>query len=119
MVQQQAESLSSPAKARYVYVWEFRVAPERKQEFVAAYGPSGAWSQLFRKAAGYVETLLLQDQSIPGRFLTVDRWSSESAHEAFLVQFGAEYKALDLACEALTQHESSLGSYWELIHPEV
>ena len=119
MVQQRAESLSSPAKARYVYVWEFRVTPERERELVAAYGPSGAWSQLFRKATGYVETLLLQDQSIPGRFLTIDRWSSESAHEAFLAQFGAEYKAFDLAYEALTQHESSLGSYWELIPPEV
>ena len=118
MAKQSVEALRNPAK-RYVYVWEFRVSPEREQEFVAAYGPSGAWSQLFRRAAGYVETLLLQDQSIAGRFLTIDRWSSQSAHEAFLRQFGAEYKALDLACEALTQHEQNLGSYCELIHPEV
>ena len=102
-----------------MYVWEFKVLPEREQQFLAAYGPSGAWSLLFRKSAGYVETLLLQDQEIPGRFLTIDRWSSQSAHDAFLAQFRAEYEALDRACESLTQHESNLGSYWELINPAV
>lgn len=109
MIQQTAE--------RYVYVWEFVVAPGREQEFLAAYGPSGAWSVLFRKAPGYIETLLLQDHACPGRFLTIDRWSSQSAHDAFLVRFHAEYEALDRACEALTQHESSLGSYRELVDP--
>jgi quinol monooxygenase YgiN len=118
MVQRTAEP-SQPPVGRYVYVWEFQVAPERKQEFLAAYGPSGAWSLLFRRATGYVETLLLQDQAHPGRFLTIDRWSSQSARDAFLAEFHAEYEALDRACESLTQHESSLGSYWELIHPAV
>jgi len=118
MVQQPAESPGSPVTARYVYVWEFRVAPEREPEFVAAYGPAGTWAQMFRKAAGYIETLLLQDRSVPGRFLTIDRWSDEAAHERFVAQFRDEYRALDLACEPLTQHETSLGSYWEHIHPE-
>jgi hypothetical protein len=53
MVQQPAEPMQHPA-ARYVYVWEFRVALGREQEFLAAYGPSGAWSQLFQRAVGYV-----------------------------------------------------------------
>jgi quinol monooxygenase YgiN len=115
MVQPPDKPSQQPARG-YVYVWEFKVAPEREQEFLAAYGPSGAWSSLFQKAAaGYVETLLLQDQSVPGRFVTVDRWHSQDAHEAFLAKFRAEYEALDLACEPLTQHEASLGSYWELI----
>jgi quinol monooxygenase YgiN len=102
---------------RYVYVWEFKVLPEREQEFLAAYGSSGAWSRLFRKAAGYVGTLLLQDRAVPARFLTIDRWSSHSAHDTFLAGFSAEYEALDRACASLTQYESSLGSYWEVIHP--
>ena len=99
---------------RFVYVWEFRVSPGREQEFVAAYGPSGAWARLFRKADGYVETLLLRDQSVPGRLLTIDRWSGQDAHAAFLAEFRTEYDALDRACEPLTERESSLGSYWEL-----
>jgi len=116
MVQQPAERIQQPA-TRYVYVWEFKVAPWREQQFLAAYGPSGAWSQLFQRAAGHVEMLLLHDQSVPGRFLTIDRWSSQGAHDAFLAEFSAEYEALDRACESLTRHESSLGSYWELVHP--
>ena len=99
---------------RFVHLWEFRVSPEREQEFLAAYGPSGAWARLFREADGYVETLLLRDQSAPGRFLTVDRWASQDAHEVFLARFRAEYEALDRACESLTAQETSLGSYWEL-----
>ena len=55
--------------------------------------------------------LLLRDQAAPGRFLTIDRWSSADAHDAFRASFRAEYEALDRACEALTQHEASLGAY--------
>jgi quinol monooxygenase YgiN len=114
------ESIDTAAGAgprRYAYAWAFEVVPGREQEFLAAYGPSGAWSQLFRRAAGYIETLLLQDQSVPGRFLTVDRWSSQSARDAFLATFRSEYDALDHACESLTQNETSLGSYWEVVGP--
>ena len=87
--------------------------PEREQEFLAAYGPTGAWSQLFGRAEGYVETLLLRDRSFPGRFLTIDRWSSENHRDAFMAEFRAEYDALDRACASLTEHEASLGSYLE------
>jgi quinol monooxygenase YgiN len=110
-------ALAGPADRRYVYVWAFEVAPGREPEFLSAYSPSGAWSQLFQRAAGYLETLLLQDQSVPGRFLTVDRWRSQSDRDAFLARFRAEYDALDHACESLTQKETSLGSYWEVVGP--
>jgi|GEM_PF-332379 quinol monooxygenase YgiN len=116
MDQDRAATVQQPT-GRYVYLWEFKVLPEREQEFLAAYGPSGAWSRLFRKAAGYVETLLLQDRAVPARFLTIDRWVSQRAHDAFLVEFRAEYEALDRTCESLTEYESSLGSYWELVDP--
>ena len=101
------------SEIRYVYAWEFRVAPEREADFVAAYGPDGAWAALFRRADGYLETLLLQDREIPGRFVTIDRWASQAAHDAFVAAFRKEYDALDRACEALTDDEANLGSYAE------
>lgn len=99
---------------RYVYVWEFLVASNREQEFLAAYGPSGAWAALFSRAPGYVGTLLLRDQTTPDRFLTIDRWTSADAYDAFRSGFREAYDALDRACEALTRHEAPLGAYWEI-----
>lgn len=111
---QAAITTQQPTDRRYVYVWAFKVAPEHELEFLAAYGPFGTWSELFRRSSGYIETLLLQDQSVPGRYITVDRWSSERAHDDFVAEFGSEYAALDNAFESFTQEETSLGSYWEV-----
>ncbi len=101
----------------YVYIWEFEVAPHKQAEFLRTYGPVGSWSALFRQASGYLGTLLLNDQVNPRRYLTVDRWTSAQAHDAFLAKFRAEYEELDRACENLTSHEASLGSYWEHTEP--
>jgi heme-degrading monooxygenase HmoA len=102
---------------RYVYVWEFIVAPQDREKFRAAYGPSGAWSALFSRSSGFLGTLLLQDQANPDRFLTVDRWISMDAHahDAFIAEARAEYERVDRACETLTQREASLGSFWEVV----
>jgi heme-degrading monooxygenase HmoA len=102
---------------RYVYIWEFEVAPHKQAEFLHAYGPAGLWTALFRRASGYLGTLLLNDQVNPRRYLTVDRWTSTEAHDAFLEKFRAEYEELDRACENLTSHDASLGSYWEHTEP--
>jgi quinol monooxygenase YgiN len=112
MIEQPVES-PGHVPERYVCVWEFHVSPAREKEFVALYGPSGEWAQLFRQAEGYIETLLLRDQQVPGRFLTVDRWRSQRAHDMFLASFGWEYEALDRRCASLTEYEANLGSYWE------
>ncbi len=105
-----------PAR-RHVHVWEYTVPAAQVPAFVATYGPDGAWAALFRRAEGYLETLLLQDPAQPGRYLTIDRWASAAAYDAFRARFGAEYEALDRACEALTEHEASLGTYGELAGP--
>lgn len=99
--------------ARYTYVWEFQVSPDNEAGFVRHYGPGGSWVELFRRAPGHLETLLLKDQSVPGRYLTVDRWVSASAFESFRRQFSEEFAELDRACEALTHSEKSLGAFLE------
>jgi heme-degrading monooxygenase HmoA len=98
--------------AGYTYVWEFHVAPERIEAFQAAYGPSGDWASLFRRASGYLRTELLRDVARPGRFLTIDYWESAAAWREFRARFAAEYEALDARCAELTISETEVG-HWE------
>jgi len=97
----------------YSYVWEFLVAPDCVDEFERHYNPNGTWASLFRRSPGYIETLLLADRSVPGRFLTVDRWRDEASHTTFQSKFGAEYSALDSECARLTTGESLVGIFRE------
>ena len=98
----------------FVYVWEFVVDDARRVEFERHYGPRGTWAALFARAHGYLGTELLRDETTPGRYLTLDRWSSASAYRAFREQSAAAYAALDEECEALTRSERALGSFTEI-----
>lgn len=96
----------------YIIIWEYRVKPERVAEFEEVYAANGAWAQLFKKEAGYLATELLNDPNEAYRYITIDRWKSSQDYEAFLLQWEAEYAALDTQCEHLTEQESLLGK-WE------
>ena len=45
------------------------------------------------------------------RFLTIDRWRDAAALAAFKAAFRAEYQALDLRGEELTESERHLGDF--------
>jgi len=96
----------------YIIIWEYHIEPESRAEFVKTYSPHGDWAELFKKGGGYAGTELLQDESNPQRYLTIDRWESMEEYETFLSQWEEEYKALDAQCEGLTESESLLGK-WE------
>ena len=102
----------------YAIVWEFRPRAGREGDFERAYGPEGDWALLFRRGEGYLGTELLRESGDPAgpRYLTIDRWASREAHEAFLRAHRAEYEALDRACEGVTDRESSLGCF-ESVEP--
>ena len=95
----------------FVVVWQFEVAEDKTTAFEAAYGPDGAWAQLFRHSPSYLGTELLRDAYVPGAFLTIDRWTSESDFRAFRKQNDAEYEKLDRECDALTSREMRIGAY--------
>lgn len=95
----------------YISIWEFTVPPETTTAFVAAYGPTGTWAQLFRKAPGYRGTELYRDRAVPTRFVTLDFWMTPEAFTSFRQAFAAEYEALDQASECLTSRERSLGAF--------
>jgi heme-degrading monooxygenase HmoA len=103
--------MKTAVPAGHVLVWEFLVRAGAEADFEAAYGPAGAWAQLFGRADGYLGTELLRDPARRGRYLTIDRWASSADHARFLARHGAEYAALDARCEAWTEEEVALGAW--------
>jgi len=104
------------AGAGYLVIWEFLVKREARLAFEETYGPEGAWVQLFRRSPEYIGTQLLRDLSRPGRYLTLDRWTSRNALVRFKHDHKSAYAELDQQCEALTEHEILLGEF-ELCGP--
>lgn len=95
----------------YLIVWEFRVKPGQESGFEQVYGPEGAWAQFFRRGEGYLGTELVQDIKEPGRYLTLDLWTSRLAYEHFHKQNVVEYQAIGRHCEAMTEREVELGRF--------
>lgn len=103
---------------RITVIWEFQVKPESISAFEKIYGPEGAWAQLFRQSADYLGTELLHGLSRPGRYLTLDHWTSREALQRFKQDHHAAYTALDKQCESLTEHEALLGEFESLTAPD-
>jgi heme-degrading monooxygenase HmoA len=97
--------------ARFTYLWEFRVAPSALAQFEFEYGQRGSWVSLFRTAPGYIETILLHDNADPLRYVTVDRWESEDAHNAFRSAHLKQYQEIDRRCQGYTTSERELGEF--------
>jgi len=89
----------------YRIVWQFDAEPDRVAEFEREYGRDGVWARLFRAGEGYLGTELFRSLDHPARFVTVDRWSSRAAYDAFRVAREQEYAAVDTRCERLTRAE--------------
>lgn len=95
----------------FVVVWQFEIAEEKIVDFEGAYGPDGAWAQLFRSSPEYLGTELLRDAYVSGVYLTIDRWASDEAFRSFRKDHDSEYEKLDRACDALTSRETRIGAY--------
>jgi heme-degrading monooxygenase HmoA len=94
-----------------VLLWSFEVAAAQAADFERVYGADGEWARLFARSPEYRGTELLHDALRPGRYLTIDRWTSAAAYESFKQQWKAEYDALDRRCESLTASETPLGAF--------
>ena len=95
----------------FVIVWQFDVAEEKIVDFEAAYGPQGSWASLFARSPEHMGTELLKDAYVPGRYLTVDRWTSEDAFRSFRAAHDSDYEALDRACDSVTASETRIGAF--------
>lgn len=94
----------------YVRVWQYDVPAERVPEFERVYGPEGAWARLFAASPGFVSTELFADVAVPGRYLSVDRFTSLAAWEQFLADHGPAYADLGRSTEGLTLTNQELAS---------
>jgi hypothetical protein len=97
----------------YAYLWEFQVRRGREAEFERHYAAGGTWAQLFHRSPSYIETLLLKDSTVAGRYVTLDRWRDEAGYREFRSAFAQAYAKLDEECEQLTVAERSLGTFSE------
>jgi len=95
----------------FVIIWQYQAKADRVSEFEKIHASDGAWAELFQKAEGFLGTELVRHHENPTRFLTIDRWTSRQAHEAFLTEWKQAYQALDAQCEGLTEKERLLGGY--------
>lgn len=92
----------------YVIVWTYDVPAEQTDAFIAAYGSDGDWAKLFAKGAGFIGVELCRDGGV---FLTIDRWRSEDAFNAFQAAFGEAYRALDVKLAHLTRSQTRIGAF--------
>jgi hypothetical protein len=91
--------------------WEFRVRAGLHRRFEEMYGPAGAWATLFARDPAYLRTELQRDLREPGRHLTLDYWTSESAYDQFHARYQSEYDEIDRQCENLTDGEKLVGRF--------
>jgi heme-degrading monooxygenase HmoA len=89
----------------FVVVWRYRVPAASVAAFERAYGPDGAWVELFQRHAGFLGTELVRGDE-PGTYLSIDRWTSAAAYEACLRDAKDEYRRLDAVFAALTDEEA-------------
>lgn len=92
----------------YVIVWKYEVLADRELDFRVAYGPDGDWARLFVKHHGYVGTELISTDE-PCQYLTIDRWESAQAFDAYMGRDRDEYRRLDQQFEAFTVSEQLVG----------
>jgi len=101
-------------KTMYVIIWEYQVKASREHDFEKYYAPNGVWAKLFRRAAGYLNSELIRDPKHPRRYVTIDRWISAEAYDAFRAKWKDDYDALDTHCGNLMERESLLGTFTEM-----
>jgi heme-degrading monooxygenase HmoA len=95
----------------FAILWQFDIAEDKIAGFEAAYGHDGSWAKLFSLSPDYLGTELLKDAYVPGRYVTVDRWSNEEAFRAFRATHDPDYEILDRACDSLTAAETRIGAF--------
>jgi heme-degrading monooxygenase HmoA len=100
-------------------VWEFVVKEDARGRFELAFGPGGAWSNLFGRSPGFRGTTLLRDTKNPRRYLLIDLWETAAQREQVLAERQAEYANLDAAFVDWTEARTEVGIFGVLAEATV
>ena len=92
-------------------VWEFVVKKEARGQFELAYGPGGAWSNLFAQHPGFRGTTLLRDTVNPRRYLAIELWDTEARRAQALVERKEDYAGLEAAFSDWTESRTEVGVF--------
>lgn len=92
----------------YVILWTYDVPVEATDDFIAAYDADGDWAELFAKGAGFMGVEVYRDGQ---SFVSIDRWSSKEAFEAFQSAFGDQYRSLDAKLAHLSRSQTRVGAF--------
>ncbi|MBL7843985.1 MAG: hypothetical protein KF846_06155 [Cyclobacteriaceae bacterium] len=99
----------------YIIIWEYKIHPVHKSQFLEYYKPDGLWTKFFRQAENYISTDLLMSEAKEHTFITIDKWVSKESYETFLKTHETKYLELDLICERLTSSEKQIGKYFAFV----
>ena len=100
--------------SRFAYIWQYKIKPTNRSDFLAAYQPNGEWARLFSRDPSYIETVLLRDDEDENRYVTIDYWRCKADRDSFRKRFSIEFEDLDDKCEAFTVAEQFLGDFLDV-----
>lgn len=90
---------------------EFVLKEEARGRFELAYGPGGAWSQLFARSVGFRGITLLRGIQDRRRYLMFEIWESAAQRAQALAERQAEYAALDAALAGWCESRTEVGAF--------
>jgi len=95
----------------YTVIWQYKINPAYRSEFEELYGQEGKWIKLFKQSKNFIETEFYQCKVNSERYITIDKWQSESDYKTFKIAHGEEYNALDRQADNSTNIETLIGSF--------
>jgi len=98
---------------------EFVIKEEARGRFELAYGPGGAWGQVFARSPGFRGLTLLRDTQNRRRYLMIEVWETTAQRERALAERKAEYAALDIVLADWSEVRAEVGAFTMLAEAAV
>jgi hypothetical protein len=90
---------------------EFIVKEDARGHFELAYGPGGAWSNLFGRSSGFRGTTVLCDTENPRRYLIIDLWDTVEQRDQALKERKSDYSDVQDTFNEWTESKADLGIF--------